>query len=118
MKFGFVRGWRLVHRAERSNISVSRDPRPGVDKNLTRILVLPLHLTFRYTIDDGIRDWTEAEAQVSALTQGKRKGVGTVVSVKNPTPVQLKRKADQDPAADVSGGDKKKNRRGMGKNKG
>ncbi len=49
-----------------------------------------------HAIDDGIRDWTEAaEGQVSALT------------------LEGKRKANQDAAADVSGGDKKKNRRSM-----
>jgi len=52
---------------------------------------------------------------VSALTRGKRKSVGTVVSVKNPAPVHLKRKADQDTAADIPDGHKKKNRRSMGK---
>ena len=41
-----------------------------------------------------------AEGQVSALT------------------LEGKRKANQDAAADVSGGDKKKNRRSLGKNKG
>ncbi|VDC00414.1 unnamed protein product [Peniophora sp. CBMAI 1063] len=63
----------------------------------------------KYAIDDGAADWTAAEAHVRS--GAGKEGRASVISVKTNAPA--KRKAEAEP--EQSGGEKKKNRRSMGK---
>lgn len=77
--------------------------------------LIPQGFLYRYAIDDGARDWSEAEKHVAALASGK-KGLGTVVSLKSTKVPERKRKAaGEDEAQGRDSKTRKKTRRGPSK---